>query len=165
MASEKNITLCSLSGTKILVDKSVIKLSSLISEMIEDDDHHSEIPIPISVELLQKVVDYCDYYKNVPIEFNADSPISTTDLSKMVTPKWYVTFIDLSHTEIFDLIKVANYLGIESLLELGCLKIACILKNKNPEEIRQCFNIQDSFTPEEKAIFISAHSWIRNALP
>jgi len=45
----------------------------------------------------------------------------------------------------------ANYLDIKSLLDLGCAKIATLIKGKSPEEIRKTFNIINDFTPEEEA--------------
>ena len=40
----------------------------------------------------------------------------------------------------------ANYLDIKSLLDLGCAKIASLIKGKTPEEIRQTFNIVNDFS-------------------
>ena len=44
----------------------------------------------------------------------------------------------------------ANYLDIKPLLDLGCAKMGCVLKNLTVPEFRKRFNIVNDFTPEEE---------------
>ena len=53
----------------------------------------------------------------------------------------------------------ANYLEIKSLLELSTAKVASIIKNKTVQEIRDFFNIENDFTPEEEANIMDDDKW------
>ena len=56
----------------------------------------------------------------------------------------------LSVPTLLEVTKAANYLGIESLLDLGCRGIAGHMKGLSTEAIRQKFNIRCDLTPEEE---------------
>ena len=53
----------------------------------------------------------------------------------------------------------ANYLEIKSLLELSTAKVASIIKNKTVQEIRDFFNIENDFTPEEEMQIMEENKW------
>jgi len=53
----------------------------------------------------------------------------------------------------------ANYLDIKPLLDLGCAYVASMIKGKTPEQIRQMFNIENDFTPEEEAQIKQENKW------
>ena len=56
--------------------------------------------------------------------------------------------------DVYDLIAAANYLDVPSLVELGCAKVGSLMLNKNIQELRQMFNIQNDYTPEEERAII-----------
>lgn len=66
-----------------------------------------------------------------------------------------------SHVQelLFDLIQAANYMDIKPLLELTCAKVASMMKGKTAEEIRELFNIENDFTPEEKEAIRQEQEW------
>ena len=41
---------------------------------------------------------------------------------------------------LFALITAADYLDIPYLIELGCAKVATMIKHKTPEQIKKTFN-------------------------
>lgn len=45
--------------------------------------------------------------------------------------------------------QAANFLDIQSLLDLTCKTVANMIKGKTPEQIRAEFDIPNDFTPEE----------------
>ena len=79
-----------------------------------------------------------------------DKPLSHSDMSQVVD-QWHADYINLEQEELFELVMAANYLDIKPLLELSCAKVASQIKNKSVVEIRKYFNIENDFTPEEKA--------------
>ena len=66
--------------------------------------------------------------------------------------------------DIYDLIAAANYLDVASLIELGCAKIGCMMRDKTIPELRQMFNITNDYTPEEETAILEgkADIWARD---
>lgn len=50
-------------------------------------------------------------------------------------------------------------MDIKPLLDLACAKVASMIKGKTPEQIRQTFNIQNDFTPEEEEAVQQENRW------
>lgn len=44
-------------------------------------------------------------------------------------------------------------------MDLTCAKVASLIKNKTPEQIREQFNIENDFTPEEEARVREENKW------
>jgi len=61
-----------------------------------------------------------------------------------------------------DDIQTADYLQIQSLVDLVCQVVAGMIKEKPIEEIRMIFNIQNDLTPEEVAEIREEHKWAFN---
>ena len=126
--------------------------------MLEDAGNDDEIPIPnVKSSILKKVIDFCTYIKtNAPPEI--EKPLKSANLKDVVNP-WYATYIEVDQEVLFDLIMAANYLDIKPLLDLGCAYVASMIKGKTPEQIRQLFNIENDFTPEEEAQIKQENKW------
>ncbi len=56
--------------------------------------------------------------------------------------------------DVYDVIAAANYLDVASLIELGCAKIGCMMRDKTIPELRQMFNITNDYTPEEETAIL-----------
>ena len=84
-------------------------------------------------------------------------PLRSADLSQIV-PEWDARYVDCEQEMLFELILVrgscvlclaargnphpvpnqaANFMDIKPLLDLSCAKVASMIKNKTPEEIRK----------------------------
>lgn len=50
-------------------------------------------------------------------------------------------------------------MDIKSLMDFSCVKVACLIKGKTPEQIRKQFNIINDFTPEEEAAVRAENKW------
>jgi S-phase kinase-associated protein 1 len=55
--------------------------------------------------------------------------------------------------------QAADYLEINGLLDLTCQAVADMIKGKTPEEIRETFDIENDFTPEEEAKVRRENQW------
>ncbi|CAJ0567020.1 unnamed protein product, partial [Mesorhabditis spiculigera] len=65
--------------------------------------------------------------------------------------KWENAYMDaLTSEQLFDVITAANYLDIKCLLDKSAETIAAMIKGKNPEEIREIWQLTNDFTPEEE---------------
>ena len=72
--------------------------------------------------------------------------------------------MDQEEQRVFEVIVLANFLNIPSLLELMSAKIYLSIKGKTPEEIRRQFTIVAEFTPEEEAQVGEENKWCEEDL-
>ncbi|KAF3334073.1 SKP1-like protein 4 [Carex littledalei] len=100
----------------------------------------------ITGKILAKVIEYCE--KHV-FDFKQGGP----------GEDWDREFVNVDQAIIFDLIRAADYLAIQGLLDLTCKKVAAQMANKSLEEIRKLFNIENDYTPEEEAAVRQEHPW------
>jgi S-phase kinase-associated protein 1 len=67
-----------------------------------------------------------------------------------LVPPWDAAFVDIDNDLLFELIFAANFMDMRSLLDLTCGKVAAMVRNKAPEDLRKEFSIRNDFTPEEE---------------
>ena len=129
---------------------SVITSQSIVIADMLDDSDDSHIPLPnITSNELPKIIEYCNW------KYEADKQ----KISEDVRTAWINNFIDMDQQMLFNVILGANYLGIQSLLDITCKAIADMMNGKTPEEIRTTFNIVNDFTPEEEEEIRRENSW------
>ena len=158
----KTVILVSKEGEQFTVDKDVAWQSVLMRTMLEDDDDDSipEIPLlNVSSKALVKIIEFCQYHhQNGPMK-EIEKPLTNTDL-KVVVSEWDGTFIQsFEQEDLFELIMAVNFIDLQPLLDLACAQVATQIKGKTPEEIRQTFNIENDFTPEEEEQIREENKW------
>ena len=152
MAGEGELLkLMPLHGESFKVEPDVASMSTLIKNMMDAGAFGEEIPLPnVQTALLSKVIDYCKYHKdNAPEKIQ--KPLKSTNLVECGVSEWDSEYVNIEQGGLFELILAANYLDIQSLLDLTCAKVASMIKGRNTEEIRKRFGIVNDFTPEEEA--------------
>ena len=138
-----NIRLISSDSNTLDMSAKAAQKSKLLNDLIQDFPN-SEIPLNIvKYNTLIKVKEYLEHYKDIePKEIIY--PLPNKSFEECVDD-WDYHFIDLDNNEmIFDIMKAANFMDINSLLDLTCAKIASLLKGKDEEQIRNIFNIKDT---------------------
>lgn len=123
MSSSKMITLISSDSQAFEVDEAVAAKSQTIKYVIEDASCiDGGIPVPnVTGKILAKVLEYCKKH--------VEPTISGNDFKD-----WDAEFINVDQATLFGLIMAADYLEINSLLDLTCQKMANMMKGKTPEE-------------------------------
>ncbi len=48
---------------------------------------------------------------------------------------------------------------MRTLVDLTCAQVACFMKGRSAEEIRQRFNIENDLTPEEEEAIRAENKW------
>eukprot|EP00483_Globobulimina_turgida_P002274 UN02276 len=91
-----------------------------------------------------------------------EKPLKSENMREIVS-EWEATFVEVDQETLFELILAANHLKIKPLLDLTCAKVASMIKGKSPEEIRQTFNIQNDFTPEEEEAVRAENRWAEDS--
>lgn len=140
-ASSKKINLISSNGDVFEVDYDVALMSKTIQDAIEINpagDFNSISLSLVNSKSLTRVIEYCKKHKN-------------TQMSDVDLKDWDVEFINVDYNTLFDLILSANYLNIQSLLDLACQTVADIIKGKT-DEIRRIFDLKGVSTQEEEPV-------------
>lgn len=136
---EVGLTLIAKDGGRFSVSRRSIRLSSLLSQVIESDQECTEVQIPgITSDILMHVVDFLEHYGGqAPPEIKR--PLRSFQLREITTP-WNAEFIEkLRFKELTGIINAANYLDLSCLLNLGCARVAIMIRGKSPERIKRIF--------------------------
>lgn len=165
MSDEAKVKVVTEEGTEVEIERKVAEMSKLIKEILDgkDDDDDESIPIPnVKEATLQKVVEFCTHHLEDALP-EIEKPLKTNNLSDVV-PEFYGNYIDIEVEPLYELILAANYLDIRDLLELSCAKVASLMRGKTIPEIREMFNIENDFTPEEEAQIREENRWAEEAI-
>merc|ERR1712224_946245 len=103
-------------------------MSQLLKNMVEDSGADEEFPLPnVKTAILGKVLDYCKFHKDEPPE-EIQKPLKSANLAECGVREWDVEFVNVEQEILSEIILAANYLDIESLLDLTCAKVASMIK-------------------------------------
>ena len=150
-------------GEFIEVEEDIATMSVLVKSMIDDSGNEEDIPLPnVKKHTLEKVIEFCQHHKEDPLQ-DIEKPLKTNNIKDVVSP-WYGEFVDVKIEELYEIILAANYLDIKPLLEVTCAAVAAMMKGKSIEEIRELFNIENDFTPEEEEQIREENKWAEEAI-
>ncbi|CAN6211933.1 unnamed protein product [Urochloa humidicola] len=167
-AAPAMVTLISSDNEKFEVAEAAATLSQTIRHMIEDGCTDGGVPLPnVTGRILAMVIEYCN--KHAPAvaasaeaaggEGSSSSSAAAAVPSEEELKVFDDALVDLEMATLLELIMAANYLNVKGLLDIACQKVADTIKDKSPEEVREIFNIQNDFTPEEEAEVRRENQW------
>ena len=143
---QEEFFLISKDQQKIKVSKKQCKFSKFVMTAISgSEEKESDIPVPnVTGDILTLIVKYLTYHAENPSEpvskeDNLTTPLKDKKLSENVKCKWDVEFIEgvaENQQQLYDLITASNYMDIESLLHLGCAKVASMIKGESLDKIK-----------------------------
>lgn len=87
--------------------------------------------VEVEAPILKMVIDFCVYYRKHEIR----------DISEDDFEKWETEFMDVEKAKLFALLRAANFLDIQPLLDLCCKTVAGLLKGKTGAQINEEFII------------------------
>ena len=126
----------SLTNEKIPFNETFPMISQSISEMLQNDPEPSkpvEIPLLYDTETIKRCIEFCRLYNDDKFII-FEEPIKTTD----ILPKWCDDlFYQMDLKTICNLIKIADFLAIDMLINVMCVKLAALMKGQSPEKIRE----------------------------
>lgn len=142
----------------------LLTYSTTIKNLLEDiQDKDTPIPLTVSSDALTLVDQLLEFVENVS-EKKEDEKKELTEEEKKKKEhndkKVQEILVSLTKDRLFSLILATNYLDIKCLLDLGCKRVADMLKGKSTEQIRQEFNIKNDFTPEEEEKIRKENEWL-----
>uniref|UniRef100_A0A0E0B0M3 SKP1-like protein n=1 Tax=Oryza glumipatula TaxID=40148 RepID=A0A0E0B0M3_9ORYZ len=149
---EKMILLVSSDGEKFELSEAAASLSKTLGNMIEDDcATNGAIPLAnVASDILAKVVEYCNKHA-------AAAAVKASGEEEL--RKFDAEFVKIDRKKLFGLINAANFLNMPCLLELTCQRVADLIKDMMPEQVREVFGIENDFTPEEEAEVRNENAW------
>lgn len=156
-----NIKVVTSDGVEHIISEATAEKCQTIKTMIDDgngfDESDEPLPLPsISSEVLSWIESYCDEHKNEDVP--TEEQLEETKRDEITG--WDSEFINgLQQHQLFDLIMAANYIDCSALLNLACKRVAFMIKGKTPQEIRDTFDIENDFTPEEEEQIKRENEW------
>lgn len=168
----KVIILVTQENEEFEVNDDIVSLSTFIRSMVGNEEGQEQeeergtkkkISLEIvSSRVLEKVIEFMTMFHKTKMN-EVPKPLPTNNLSLYVQTE-FVTFINSMKLDVLmKLITAANYLDIKPLLELGCTKVACMIKGKSPEVIRETFGIVQDVTDDELKMVREDNVWNENA--
>lgn len=133
-----NVTLKSTDGFSVAVLRGHAFMSDLVKTSLENDPDTSELTLQVKADVLKLVVDYMNHHKGVDPGV-PPKPLQSKRMKEVVKDSWDADWIDdigKNRSTLYALILAANYMSINSLLHLGCAKVASIIKGQPLEKIR-----------------------------
>nr|KJB48838.1 hypothetical protein B456_008G089800 [Gossypium raimondii] len=125
-STSKKVTLSSSDGWTFEVEEAVAFQSQTIKHLYETGYTDDFIPVPnVTGDILSMESFYDNKLKH-----------------------WDAFFVKVDQSILFDLILVADFMNIISLMDLTCKTVANMMKGKTTKEIRGTFNIKKDYTPE-----------------
>ena len=158
--SSPTIKLVTKEGKEIEITKKAAELSEFLKTAINDYPNEASYPLnEIDEKNAEKIKEYLTHFDGVP-PAEIEKPLTSNEM-KNLTDEWSAGFVDkISLEDLINLTVAANYMGINSLLDLCCAKIASLCKDKSDDEIFKTFNITENLTDEEKNKIKEENKWI-----
>lgn len=127
-------------GKEFEITRDMAMCSGLLSEMIDEED---TIPLPlVDSNVMREIIIFMEHHVVYPLG-EIEKPIKSANMEDLVG-RWYADFINkFEDSMVFKIIEASNYMEIDRLLHLGCVKVATTLKGKTSEEIKEIFDIKD----------------------
>ena len=137
----REITLKAKDGESLIVRSDYCSLSTFLHTLVESDQETNEIPLDIikDKQMLQIIVDFLNLHKGKEPQ-KISEPLKSVNLKECTTVE-NANFIETLYAKggnklMYDILAVANFLSISSLLQLTCSKLASLIKAKPVESIR-----------------------------
>ncbi|CAE6064923.1 unnamed protein product [Arabidopsis arenosa] len=161
--SSNKIVLTSSDDESFEVDEAVARKLQIIAHMIDDDCADKAIPLQnVTGKILAVVIEYCKKHVNDVDDSDDVEAISENvdEEAKKELVTWDAEFMkNIDMETMFQLLLAANYLNVKSLLDLTSQTVADYIKDMTPQEVRELFNIENDFTPEEEEEIRKENEW------
>eukprot|EP00471_Norrisiella_sphaerica_P001855 CAMPEP_0184478462 /NCGR_PEP_ID=MMETSP0113_2-20130426/487_1 /TAXON_ID=91329 /ORGANISM="Norrisiella sphaerica, Strain BC52" /LENGTH=163 /DNA_ID=CAMNT_0026856267 /DNA_START=143 /DNA_END=634 /DNA_ORIENTATION=+ len=136
VSPSSHLVLISSEKLEVKVDREHAQMSEYVKVQ---DEGKRKIHCPIKLKTLRLIVEYVSHHEGKgpqPISH----PLKTSSMKDIVTDKWDARWIDDIGDHRMDLYllgKAAEIMGIESLADLVCAKIASLIKGCRNDDIRR----------------------------
>jgi S-phase kinase-associated protein 1 len=139
---------CSDDEKVIRISEQALRRSKLFKFILENDKSDDQVELThISYETMRDIQTYLEYYRDRS-PTHIPSPLPQDAFWTEIVSHWDVKFLqakDPKHdqSKLFRLIEAANYLQIDSLLDLTCARLAVELRG-SPSQLTETFGLNRS---------------------
>ena len=136
--SSPMIELVTTDEVRYSIARSALKLSTVLTTSISDDLTCKEIPIKFESVWFKHVIQFLEYHQDKEAPPEIAKPLRSK-VMKEVTTEWCAEYVDklAKHRDtLWEVMKIANYFDIPSLLHLCCAKTAGLIKGQKLEDIK-----------------------------
>ena len=138
---EEQLIIISSELIRVPIKLTDVKISKVIYNYINDYPNSELYLKDIKYSTIIKIKIYLEHYTyNTPKKI--EMPLPNKDFKDCID-EWDYDFINCDTETILELMVAANFLDINSLLDLTSAKIASLIKGKNSEEIRRILNMEN----------------------
>lgn len=127
--------------------KDIHNKSIILSLVIQYLEHHAENGF-FENNLEEKATStiFKNHVKDkFDVDFIENRVMGNRDVVETTDNQGKVSLVCVAKKNLYDLITVANYMEIEPLLHLGCLKVASMLKSKSEGEIAKILSVDNPY--------------------
>lgn len=139
-------------GSPFRIVPVALSLSKMLLKMVDSSD---SLVIPFDVAVVESVVTYLNHHQGtIPVLIM--KPLRSKLMIDNCADAWDASFIDRAgakRLQLFNLILAANYLAIPSLVDLGCAKVASLIKAEPLELFETILWTDDDY--DEQANLVS----------
>ena len=138
---EQLITIISSELIRVPIKLTSVKISKVIYNYINDYPNSELYLKDIKYSTIFRLKDYLEHYSDSTPK-KIEMPLPNKEFKDCID-EWDYDFINCDTETILELMVAANFLDINSLLDLTSAKIASLIKGKNSEEIRRILNMEN----------------------
>jgi S-phase kinase-associated protein 1 len=172
MSSQIMATLFTRDNCEIPVSLEAAKQSVVLRTMLEEvgyTEAGAGIPIPIPAadgKTMEKVVEWCEHHRNDPIVAEKDGDEGLNQIRnepgyETTIPEWDAKFLEAADGPMIkEILKAADYLEIPLLEHYTVRIIADRIRGMSTQQMRDFFNIESDYTPEEEEEAKNVNSWV-----
>ena len=160
----ESISVQTKEGKVTPIKKTAATLSNLLKKHIEEGKTNEPVSLAeVDEKIIDKIYEYLDHYNGQKPK-DIEKPLQTNDM-KNATDEWSANFVDkIPLDDLINLTTAASYMEISTLVDLCCAKLACMCQDKSEEDIFKVFNINETFTEDEKNKLREDNKWIEGNL-
>ncbi|KAK3134294.1 hypothetical protein QOZ80_6AG0547380 [Eleusine coracana subsp. coracana] len=141
-ATTRMVTLVSSDNARFEVDEAAASLMPTVHRVMIEGGGGDVIPLPkVDAVTLSKVLEYC-------IKHADGGGAAAVDRREL--EMFDMEFVNIDQSMLCSLANAAYHLDVKGLVEITCQKVADMMKDKSPEQLRRLFGLPDP-TPEEQA--------------
>lgn len=140
--TDRSFNLIASDGKQFTVTVTQASISGLVNNALSSNANLAEIKVEgHSGAVLAKIVEYMVYHNGTESDI-PEKPLRSKLMKDVCKDAFDAEFIDgldangLQRQLLYDVLLCADYMHIKALVQIGCAKVASIIKGQNVEKIK-----------------------------